>query len=74
MIQSIVVKKSHPDVRNLRDAIRVARQYGATIGDALETDTSYRFRQVEPSLLDRHSYKTDAVDKNVSIITGELKR
>ena len=77
MIQSVIVKKSHPDVRNRADAERVARNYGARSTENMKDPANgkaYHFRQVEPGLLDPRSFKTDIINEHISITKAELKR
>ena len=71
--QSVIVKKSHPSVDNRSDAKRVARKYADRIYTARETSTSFRFRQKPPSDFQKGSFRTQKVNKNVSIIWGKLK-
>ena len=75
MIQSVIVKKSHPDVRNRADAERVARQNGARSTERMfDSAKGYHFRQIEPSLLDPSSFKTDIITEHISITKADLKR
>lgn len=69
--QSIIVKKTHPDVDNRKDAEKIARRYADRIYTSRETGSSYRFRQIDPSKLS--NMKTKKINKYVSIVYGDKK-
>src|SRR6185295_16815639 len=73
ILQSIIVKRTHPLVRTAADAYRVARHYGATVGSKAETtSTSFRFRQAPPKHF--KSFRTKVLSPHVSLVFGILAR
>lgn len=71
--QTIIVKKTHPGVKNKEDAEKIAKKYADRLYTSRETEDSYRFRQKPPSDFKKDSLRTEKVNKNVSIVWGELK-
>ena len=75
----MIVKKSHPLIRQARDrnkpivAERVARRHVDRIYSSRETDTSFRFRQIDPVKVKRDTYKTVQHGPHVSVVWAELK-
>ena len=77
--QTVIVKKSHPLVRQARDrdkpivAERVARRHADRIYTSRETDTSFRFRQIDPGKVKKDTYKTVSHGPHVNVVWAELK-
>lgn len=71
--QTIIVKKSHPQVHSRADAKRIARKYADRIYTSRETSTSFRFRQRPPSAFRAGTFRTSRAGKHVSIVKGTLK-
>lgn len=72
--QSIIIKKTHPDVHNRKDAEKIARKYADRIYTSRETQSSYRFRQRPVTDFDRESLRVEHKGKHISIIWGNLKK
>jgi hypothetical protein len=70
--QSIIVKKSHPQVNSLEDAKSIAKEFSKSLPTSRETDTSYRFRQRPPE--DFSKIETLVIDDHVSLVRGILKK
>ena len=72
-LQTVIIKKSHPDVKSRGDAETEARKYAKRIYTSRETDTSYRFRQRPPMDFVEGSMRTNRINDHVSLVYGELK-
>ncbi len=72
-MQTIIVKKSHPDVESRADAQRIADKHGK-VYTSRETGTSYRFRQRDDDDFVADSFRTEQRDAHVSVVWGELKK
>jgi predicted nucleotide-binding protein (sugar kinase/HSP70/actin superfamily) len=69
--QSVIVKKSHPLVKSEKDAEEIARKYADRIYTSRETESSYRFRQMDDDKFSK--FRTKVINKYVSIVYGLLK-
>jgi len=72
--QTIIISKSHPLVKDRKDAEKIARHYADKIYTSRETSSSYRFRQRPPSDFVEGSFKTEKINEYISIVWGELKK
>ena len=74
IVQSIVVSKSQ--AKTLAAAKKIAKDVGAkTLEKVDETDTSYRFRQRDPSEFVDGSFRSKPIEqKGATLIMGQLKK
>ena len=72
VIQTIIVKKSHPKVKTAADARRIAARHGK-VKKTDQTDTSFRFRQRDPEGFKPRSFRTENRTKHVRIVWGTPK-
>ena len=73
VLQSVIVLKSHPGVRTCAGARRVAARYGAFKRACDETDQSFRFRQLDPELFIRKTFRTKAIGTHVRLVYGKVR-
>lgn len=75
VVQSILVPKSHPDVKRsgLKGATRVAERHGGHAGKVDETSNYFRFRQFDPKL-GSGDYVTLSLPGGVKIVSVSLSR
>jgi hypothetical protein len=74
VMQSVIIKRG-PSINTLRKARKEAKDYGAKTTDKYDkTSTSYRFRQFLPGHFYKKSFKTARINKDVSIVYGNLKK
>jgi len=71
-LQSIIVSKDK--AKSLDEAKKIAKDVGATHLQADETDSSYRFRQRNPTDFVKSSFRSKPIEqKGVTLIYGQLK-
>jgi len=69
-LQTIIVDKTK--AKNIEEAKKIAKDYGAEHLQPDETSSSFRFRQRNPSDFVEGSFRTKKID-GVSLVYGELK-
>jgi len=73
VMQSVIVMKSHPDAGTCAGARRVATRFGAFKRTCDETKQGFRFRQLDPELFIRKSFRTKAVGDHVRLVYGRVR-
>lgn len=70
--QSIIISKSHPDVKSRKEAEKIAKRYADRIYTSRETGSSYRFRQMDNDKFSE--FRTKIINSHISIVYGKLKK
>lgn len=72
MLQSVVVKKSHPDAHDCESAADAAASFGVLATECEETGSSYRFRRLDPEFFHPKSFRTKRIGQHISLVYGKL--
>ena len=75
LVQSVMVPKSHPDVKRegIRGAIAVAARHGVHGVKPHDSKNYYKFRSIDPKSVEKDSYLSLRMPSGVLIISARLK-